>query len=79
MARILLLHPDSLRRSLYRKVLEADGHEVSEASLPLHELLEQDRHAYDRIETEIPDLTQDALECSLLHATGFRSHDEAHV
>lgn len=70
MSRILLLHPDTVRRSLYRKVLEADGHAVSESSLPIGNILERDLARFDRIETEIPELTQDAVESSLLHAAG---------
>lgn len=72
MSRILLLHSDSVRRSLYRKILEADGHAVSESSLPIGNILERDLARFDRIETEIPELTQDAVESSLLHAAGTR-------
>jgi CheY-like chemotaxis protein len=69
MARILILDPNGLRRSHYRKVLEAQGHDVSESSLSLHDVSLYHPLQFDRIISDIPDITQEAIEASLLVAT----------
>lgn len=66
MARILLLHPDANKRSWYRKMLQAEGHDVSESSASIGDLIDRDGSLYDRIELHIPDITQDAIESSLM-------------
>lgn len=66
MARILLLHPDATKRSWYRKVLQAEGHDVSESAATIGDLIDRDSRLYDRIELHIPDVTQDAVESSLM-------------
>jgi PleD family two-component response regulator len=69
MARILILDPNGLRRSRYRKILEAQGHDVSEGSLSLHDVALYHPLQFDQIISDIPDVTQEAIEASLLVAT----------